>query len=526
MKKKVALETHNSIRNKATLYILKFKNILTITPKSLLLIFIFVCTASPMLFSQSKDGEIKTPEFFTAPYIRITSVEVNGNEKTKDKILLRELDFQIGDSLATYEKINPTFSIEQKRFNKSDSIEVIRRLKYSRENLINTKLFLVVDLTLERITERDYNLKIDVQERWYFWVFPIIKLDHPNFNDWLKDPDYDLINKGLFASHNNMFGLSHQASVIGSFGSSYSAGLGYYMPWIGNGQKIGLRVGAILKSSAVVEYGSVNNERQMMYDKNSMKELLLSTTITIRPALYSYATIKMNAGYVEISDSLKSVSPNYLPDNKSQVSMVNLYLDYYYDSRNNKAYPLEGNYMKAFADKKGLGIISHDVDYFHYGIDVHFYQKLGEKFYMAEMLKLVKSSSQNIPYYFKQTLTSGKDFIRGYDYYALRGDEMYYFRNNLKYELIKPGVRKARNEKYAESKFRNVPYAFYLNLFADAGLLVDDFDGGINPYSNKILYSWGLGIDFITYYDLVLRFEYAFTSIGTHGFFFGFGMPI
>ena len=32
-----------------------------------------------------------------------------------------------------------------------------------------------------------------------------------------------------------------------------------------------------------------------------------------------------------------------------------------------------------------------------------------------------------------------------------------------------------------------------------------------NPYNNKMLYSWGLGIDFVTYYDMVLRFEYAFT---------------
>jgi hypothetical protein len=28
------------------------------------------------------------------------------------------------------------------------------------------------------------------------------------------------------------------------------------------------------------------------------------------------------------------------------------------------------------------------------------------------------------------------------------------------------------------------------------------------------------------YYDIVIRFEYAFTSIWTHGFCFGFGMPI
>lgn len=41
-----------------------------------------------------------------------------------------------------------------------------------------------------------------------------------------------------------------------------------------------------------------------------------------------------------------------------------------------------------------------------------------------------------------------------------------------------------------------------------------------------MLFSVGVGLDFVTYYDLVLRFEYAFTSVPSNGFFFGFGMPI
>ncbi len=34
-----------------------------------------------------------------------------------------------------------------------------------------------------------------------------------------------------------------------------------------------------------------------------------------------------------------------------------------------------------------------------------------------------------------------------------------------------------------------------------------------------MLYSWGLGLDFVTYYDLVVRFEYVFTNIHSNGFF-------
>ena len=140
------------------------------------------------------------------------------------------------------------------------------------------------------------------------------------------------------------------------------------------------------------------------------------------------------------------------------------------------------------------------------------------------MFKLENSSGEDHPYYYQLNMTAKKDFIRGYDLYTLKGDEMYYFRSNLKYELVKPRTKKVK-EGQEKNKFKALQYAFYLNLLADAGYVKNKFTNN-NPYNNKMLFSWGLGIDFVTYYVLVFRFEYTFTSIGTNGFFIGFGMPI
>ena len=404
-------------------------------------------------------------------------------------------------------------------------------MKYSRENIINTKLFLSASLSLEETGEGEYRLLIDVKERWYFWVFPILQLDHPNFNDWLKDPDLSQFTQGIFMSHNNMFGLSHQASVLGYFGSSTGVGLGYYIPWIGKGQKIGMRVAGLYRNSTVVEYGSLDNERMLIYEEGSTREYNLGATLTMRPGLYNYGKLRLTASHISISDQLYNLTLSdslsaFLPEGRQSTAHVDLYVEYTYDSRNNRAYPLKGNFMKGYVDKRGLGILGHDVDYFFYGIDMHFYQTLSERWYAAEMFSLTSSSGVNIPYHFKQSLNSGKGFVRGYDYYALRGDNIYFFRSNLKYNVIQPGIMPARKEKYKDSKFRNLPYAFYINAIADVGWVGDETYGAFNPQNNRLLYSWGLGIDFISYYDLVLRFEYVFTSIGTHGFFFGFGMPV
>jgi len=475
------------------------------------------------LLAQNKDGAVHIPDTIDYPYIKISMVNITGNKLTRDRIIIRELDFKIGDSLATFD-YHAKVDFATKRFAAADSSELKLKMGYSRENIINTKLFLTNDLTIEQIDSNNYRLKIHVNERHYWWLFPVIKLNAPNFNEWLRDPDWSSISMGLFFSHNNLWGLSHQFSTVGYYGKSYTFGMGYYIPWIGKGQKIGLRMGAAYQNMYSVEYGSLENERQMIYEENSQQDVKVNVSLTFRPGLYHYSTVKLYWQWITISDSLFGLNPDYLAKNKQTNTSLSLYADYYYDSRNSHSYPLKGNLLRGFIDKKGLGLVSRDVDIFYYGFDFHFYQAVGKKFYFAEMVKVVNSSGENYPFYYQQNMTEHKDFIRGYDLFTLTGDQMYYFRSNAKYELVKPSVKKVKPGQ-EDNKFKALQYAFYLNVFGDCGYVTNKFTTD-DPYSNKMLFSWGVGLDFVSYYDLVLRFEYAFTSIGTNGFFIAFGMPI
>ena len=338
-----------------------------------------------------------------------------------------------------------------------------------------------------------------------------------HLNKPFVEPDY------LFPLH-RIKKIIHIGGIAFYIGKSWAVAAGYHIPWIGKGQKKGITFVGGYNNLAVVEYASVQNKRQMLYANNSYNTTFLAARMTFRPGLYHYNTIKLTAEYVTISDSLFKLNPSFLAGDKKWNSSLSLYMDYYYDTRNNKSYPLEGSLLKVFVDKKGLGIFSKDVNLFYYGIDFHFYQQLNKKWYVAEMVKASNSAGENAPYYYQQSLMHKKDFIRGYDLYTLKGDQMYYFRSNIKYELVKPNIKKVK-EGQEKNKFKALQYAFYLNAFADFGYITNHFTEN-NPYNNKGLYSWGLGLDFVTYYDMVLRFEYAFTSIGTNGFYIGFGMPI
>ena len=473
--------------------------------------------------AQVKDGTVTLPESFPYEAIKISEYKITGNKLTKDWYIIRELDFKIGDTLTTYQEGNK-IDFEQKRFSPGDSSELHLRMIYSRENIINTNLFLTVNLSVEQIVADHYRILVDVTERHYWWLFPVVKLNAPNFNEWLRDPDIKDVSMGLFFSHNNLFGISHQTSLVGYVGKSYAAAWGYRIPWIGKGKKTGLTFGAGYENLYTVEYGSYENERQMLYESNSMQSLKLLATFNLRPGLYNYGTVKLTGNWVSISDSLYSLDSNYLAKGKKTNASMSLYADYAYDSRNSKSYPLQGNYLKVFVNKVGLGFISKTVDYFFYGIDFHFYQQLSKKWYVAEMFRLENSSGENIPYYYELNMTYKKNFIRGYDLFTIKGDQMYYFRSNIKYELVAPNIKKAK-EGQEDNKFKNLQYAFYLNTFGDCGYVVNKFTDN-NPLNNKMQFSWGFGLDFVTYYDMVLRFEYAFTSYHTNGFFIAFGMPI
>jgi hypothetical protein len=69
-------------------------------------------------------------------------------------------------------------------------------------------------------------------------------------------------------------------------------------------------------------------------------------------------------------------------------------------------------------------------------------------------------------------------------------------------------------------------YAFYVNAFFDAGYVKDNLYFLENSLNNNWQYSYGLGLDFIGYYDMVFRFEVARNRMNEIGFFFHYFAPI
>ncbi|HAW58040.1 MAG TPA: hypothetical protein DCX03_03330, partial [Bacteroidales bacterium] len=77
-------------------------------------------------------------------------------------------------------------------------------------------------------------------------------------------------------------------------------------------------------------------------------------------------------------------------------------------------------------------------------------------------------------------------------------------------------------KKIKSEKFSKFYYAFYLNLFSDIGYSKSWSQLTPTGLNNRLLYSAGLGLDFVTYYDKVLRVECTLNHKGEAGVYIHF----
>ena len=83
---------------------------------------------------------------------------------------------------------------------------------------------------------------------------------------------------------------------------------------------------------------------------------------------------------------------------------------------------------------------------------------------------------------------------------------------------------------FRSKKFATIPFSFYLNLHGDAAYVEDTQFSNVSKSKNRLpnswLYGYGLGLDFVTYYDIIIRLDYSFNKFGESGLFLHFAAPI
>ncbi len=447
-------------------------------------------------------------------FVIIRTIIITGNKVTKEKIIRREFEIAEGDTIAV-----------------NDTSAVFRQIQ---NNLMNMSLFNFADVRSKIDSSNSTNslhhstdILVHVTERLYIWPVPYLYLEERNFNEWLEHKDLSRLNWGATVVHENFRGHHEQVSLGFKTGFNDLIVLKYNIPAIDKKQNTGLSFAYSFARVHNVFYDNIENSRKILELNNTfaIRNSMIHASMTRRHGIFQTFRGYIQFNQYNFSDTLFTLNPDFVEPQTARLEFFTISLLYKYDFRDYIHYPLEGFYYDCEIIKQGLGILSDErISIVNFKTSFRKYWKLDERLYFASGITTRLRLDSDRSYYFGRGLGFGNDYVRGYEQYVIDGQNYVLLKSNIKYNFIRPGIITLgfiRTEK-----FRKIPYRFYINAFADAGYIKDKYTFEQNPLSNTILLGYGIGIDFVTYYDRAYRFEISRNSKNEFSFALQFTAPI
>ena len=480
-----------------------------------ILIILFV-----IIFISNYSNAISNPQFYisntqatsyhacdTLISFKINKIIIVGNKKTKNKIILNELTFSEGDSII---KNN-----------------ILQEFEKSKQNLLKTKLFNFVTIDYHIITNNIIAVTIKVEERWYLWPEVGLAFADRNFNTWLKHKDLSRIIYGMAIEKYNFRGLQQKLRFKFVFGYETEFSFYYDNISLDKKRKHSLNLDFKYLYNKNISYNTEQNKLQFFKTDTSFAFKKTTATITYkyRQTLNLTHEFTIKKHYLSIADSILIFNSSYFQNNLAKIDFFDIRYIFIIDKKDANSYPLNGYYLRVYIQKQGLSKKNNKIDLLSFKIQFNKYYQLSNRFFLATGFTIFKSLNTYKPYYFRQAL-GYSDFVRGYEYYVIDGYEFFLSKNAFKYQLLRKFIINMNFIPLAQ--FKKTYLSLYINLNFDFGYVHTPYYSSFNQNNleNQLLYGYGIGIDFETYYDYVFRIEYTINKLYEHGFFFHISAPI
>ena len=434
----------------------------------------------------------------------VKEFKIIGNKTTHESIIIREIPVNVYDTI-------PAENLKDK-------------LDWIKSNLLNTSLFNFVTVEPVYFDDQNISIFITVEERWYWWPIPIFEIQETNFNTWWLDKNFNRVNYGMSVSKENFRGRKERLSFLLQNGYTEKAGVKYSIPYINKKKTNGISVMFSYSRNREISYDVSNNVRDF-YRSNKeyvQKEIKSSVGYEFRPRLYNKHNFNFDYTDVSVADSVLNFNENYLINNNDQMRYFSAKYSFKWDRRNVKNYPTVGSYLDFKLFKHGVGVLS-DVNSFYLTSHYKKFWQLSNNLYFASSAK-TKFTIQEAPYYLLNGFAFGNDLVRGYELYVINADNYGLTKFQLRYSLLKDKVFNVNAIRF--EKFNKIPLNIYLGAYFDAGYAGLKNNEQKNSLSNTSLYGGGVSLDFVSYYDLVLRVEYSINRMNEKGLFLHFIAPI
>ena len=470
-----------------------------------LFLFLAVISRAPAI-AQNKDS-------LHGKKIIIASIKIEGNYITKSSIVLRELTFKKGDTI-------PLFNWAETSLR-------------SKNNIMNTALFNFADIDTATDPGGGTAVTITVVEQWYIWPYPEFQLEERNFNVWWNQDhrSLDKVDYGVFLSDNNTTGNKEILKVKLQLGYTQQLGLSYNIPYITKNQDIGLQFNITYSQNKEIAYTSVGNILTFLSTPNAtlQRQVTSALDLTYRQGLYNTHYLEVNFASSNINDTILKITKDYLPYNLTGTAFFGGKYYFRRDLRDYAPYPLHGYFFDFSFNDYGMGLAlpqQRAFNLLYIQSSVHKYAKISGKLFFSAEAEGKLSGNGVQPYYLQRGLGYGNDFVRGYEYYVVDANNYALVKGEIKYQLINIPIINLPTQHMIflrARQFNKANFALYLTAFSDWGYAgIADPDVENNFLANTPLWGNGVGLDMVTYYGIVVRFEYSFNRLNQSGFFLHF----
>lgn len=462
----------------------------------------------PFALAQTVDTPLDSTQLEVPERVIINNIFIIGNEKTRKNIILREIDLQTG---LTYEWE-----------------DFLTMVEADQKKIYNLQLFNNVEITPLFTDTETIDLLVAVTERWYIIPNIILNLADRNLAEWWTNQNRDLsrLNYGARLMHNNVGGRNEKLRVGGQLGFTRSFELLYSKPYIDKGQRHGISVQFTYFTQKTIPIKSVNN-RQVFYTNENedvlRKNISSFLRYTYRGSYYNFHFVTMGYNNTEIHPDVFIQNPNYFPIDKTKLDYFVFGYLFRHDNRDNVLYATQGQLLNLGLTSYGM-FGNRNFQDIEISLNANKYLKFNQYFHFATGLSLNSFFGKSQPYTLVRGIGYNPNFIRGYELNVVEGQQIVVQKNSLRFNILNVGYDIGNLVPLEE--FSYFPIKLYLSANFDHGFVNDRNRLPENlRLTNQYLFGYGLGLDLVTLYDMVFRFEYSLNNSNEGAFYFNVRAP-
>ena len=431
--------------------------------------------------------------------ITLQAIDIIGNKKTKSFVILGEMNLNLGDSIMIS--------------------DINRRLQSCAESIYNTNLFSEVSLTPILTSNHEFKISINVIEKWPIYPIPYFQLSDRNFNEWWSTYHGDLKRTiyGILFSDINFSGKADRLNVGLLNGFSRLISANYSTPLMKNQTMKSVSFGAEYSENKSFAYKTNENNKLVFYNNNLFvkKNLTFKSSYIVRRGLYSKQSFGFQYNIINIDDSafVKNYSQPYLNDSAQTVYFPDIIYQYQFVKTNNNNYPTKGKVLTLRLLKRGLGLAGAS-NMFSLDASLKSYFSHKNNFYSSfQFITNIKLPFKQ-GYINQRALGYGENYLRGMEYYVVDGVALGISKFTLSKKILScriPFPLKSKTVPY-------IPLTVFGKSYIDMGY-VYSAENALTPLNDKFLYTGGIGIDFLSIYDMRFSLEFSFNQMKEKGLF-------